>query len=162
MGCMVGFWEILSQNQVFTTSEDKQIAHALLFEHTLIWRHTHFFIVLHTNRQVLMCQSQWWHSFTLILKSRFLVEQKPLKKGVRRLIFTNSQKIQFLLLNDNNYTICRETHVVLISVLKNIKNDYRLYSKVINTKVYPWRLLSKNLFFLILGWLSSITASGKN
>jgi len=61
---------------------------------------------------------------------------KTFKKGARRLIFTSSQKIQFLILNDNHYTICRETHVLLISVFKNIKNHYLLFFKVINTKVY--------------------------
>jgi len=109
-----------------------------------------FSIVLYTNRKVLMWWFQWWHYFTLTLKSPFLVEQKPLKKGARRLIFTSSQKIQFLILNDNHYTICRETHVLLISVFKNIKNHYLLFFKVINTKVYPKRWFSINLLFLNL------------
>jgi len=64
------------------------------------------------------------------------VEQKPLKKGARMLIFKNSQKIQFPSLHVNNYTICKEIDVIFISVLKNIKNNYLLYSRVINTKVY--------------------------
>lgn len=57
--------------------------------------------------------------------------------------------------------ICKKTHVMFISVLKNIKNNYLLYSRVINTKVYRWKWLKK-IVFLNLGRLSYKTTSGKN